>query len=428
MTEKELKSLYDAIMNREVQLANDIINCMYLDKNHILGYLKQYVKKLPQEEQTRFKKNYNWFLASYYYYFKVVSVLLEEYEKTGTLYLDNCVSISEMRFCLSKFKEKFPEYSDKIQDLRKLIDNYKKQTAFSIKQNTIDTFFNRSQHESNYEDDLYVVATSENPVSAFSILGWTQTKFNRNLNLFKKKYKDKESQILATKFEEWFSIYMKKQNDKELSLAFKYRKDNLNIAQSVVEDLIASGKSIYEYCHEHLEYRYLDIKKYILAVFSEPRGQTEKSKTFIQKIEDRENPNFINELNYIAEEIINNENFDIIDYYLATKLDIDDFIKKVQPSIQIFDFVDKNFDRTCRHFKLNSYNVRIVSINKQQELKVNRIIKGYYVTPEDKEAIFKYLEEEQIPLNMFTYRAALNRLVSGNYDFMQKINVYRGSI
>ena len=77
---------------------------------------------------------------------------------------------------------------------------------------------------------------------------------------------------------------------------------------------------------------------------------------------------------------------------------------------------------------MDSYNERIVSINKQQELKVNRIIKGYYVTPDDKEAIFKYLEEEQIPLNMFTYRAALNRLVSGNYDFIQKINVYRGSI
>lgn len=428
MTEKELKAIYDAIMNRNIRLANDIINCMYFEKNQILHYLNRYVKNLPQEEQIKFKKNYNWFLASYYHYFKVVSVLLEEYEKNGTLYLDTYISTSEIRICLNRFKEKFPEYSDKIKELRKIIDYHEKQSKLGMKQNKIDKFFDQGQHQTNYEDDLYVVATSENPVFAFSKLGWTQTTFNRNLKLFKNRYNDEDSQILATKFEKWFSIYMKKQNDKELSLAFEYRKDNLNIAQSVVEDLIASGKSIYEYCHEHLEYRYLDIKKYILAVFSESRGQTEKSKTFIQKIENRENPNFINELNYIAEEIMNNENFDIIDYYLATKLDIDDFIKKVQPSIQIFDFVNKNFDRTRKHFEMDSYNERIVSINKQQELKVNRIIKGYYVTPDDKEAIFKYLEEEQIPLNMFTYRAALNRLVSGNYDFIQKINVYRGSI
>lgn len=428
MTEQELKALYDAIVNRKVQLANDIINCMYFTRSQVLGYLNQYIKSLPQEEQQKFKKNYDWFLASYYHYFQVVSSLLEEYEKTGTLHLNNYVSISDARICLSKFKEKFPEYSDKIQEICKIMDNYKKQSAFSVKKNTIDTFFDRNQHETHYENDLYDVATSENPVSAFSKLRWTQTTFNRNLNLFKNRYKDEDSQILATKFEEWFSLYLKKQKEKELTLAFEYRTDKLNIAQSVVEDLIASGKSIYEYCHEHLEYQYSDIKKYILTVFGESSGHTEKSKSFIQKIEERENQYFIDELNYIAEEIINNENFDIIDYYLATKLNIDDFMKKVPSAIQINDFAQKNFERTYRRFQMNTSNPRITSLNKQQELKVNRIIKGYLVTPEDKEAIFKYLEEEQIPLNTFTYRAALNRLVSGNLDFIQKINVYKGSI
>lgn len=428
MTEQELKALYDAIVNRKVQLANDIINCMYFTRSQVLGYLNQYIKSLPQEEQQKFKKNYDWFLASYYHYFQVVSPLLEEYEKTGTLHLDNYVSISDTRECLRKFKEKFPEYSDKIQEIRKTIDDYKKQSVLRVKQNTIDTFFDRNQHDANYEDDLYIVATSENPVFAFSKLGWKQNKFNRILNLFKKKYKDEASQALAVKFEEWFLAYMKKQKEKELLSAFEYRTDNLSFAQSIVEDLITSGKSIYQYCHENLEYKCSDIKKYILMFFGETKGHAEKSKIFIEKIEERENQHFIDELNYIAEEIINNENFDIIDYYLATKLDIDDFMKKVSPTIQIIDFAQKNFERTYRRFQMNTSNPRITSLNKQQELKVNRIIKGYLVTPEDKEAIFKYLEEEQIPLNTFTYRAALNRLVSGNLDFIQKINIYKGSI
>ena len=128
MTEKELKAIYDAIMNRNIRLANDIINCMYFEKNQILHYLNRYVKNLPQEEQIKFKKNYNWFLASYYHYFKVVSVLLEEYEKNGTLYLDTYISTSEIRICLNRFKEKFPEYSDKIKELRKIIDYHEKQS------------------------------------------------------------------------------------------------------------------------------------------------------------------------------------------------------------------------------------------------------------------------------------------------------------
>lgn len=417
MTEKELQVIYDAIMNREVQKANDIIECMYITRTQALETVKKYAKTLSQEELESFNKNYEWFLASYYDYFKETMSLLDEYEKTGTLDFGSYSSTSQTRNNLNNFKKMFPEYKDKIKELLNILHDYDQKLTKYM--HTASYFYSGGFHDTDYEEALYLVATSENPVLVFSKLGWSQKRFNQKIGFFRKKYTDTEGIELAQKFENWFNQYVKQQSEKELIANFEERTDKLSLAQSILEDVLASGLSIYEYCHEHLEYNVIDIRKYIKTIYS----SKEEADKIINQIESREDSNFVSQLDYIACQIIENPNFTIIDYYLATKLSLEDFYSKVSiKSIEVAQFVGANSIP-----KYNTYRINDSSFNKNKELMVKRIIAGRYITPEDKEAIFKYLEANKMPVDKFTYRAGLNKLVSSDLDFEQKINVYRGS-
>lgn len=197
------------------------------------------------------------------------------------------------------------------------------------------------------------------------------------------------------------------------------------IAKSILEDVIASGLSIYEYCHINAGNRVTEIKKYIKQIYNSSDEKNRESTRIIRELEEKENPNFINELNFIKEEIMYNDNFTVIDYYLLTKLHIDDFIKRVGMNAMMNQFVGNNFQCSYTHFYNYANKKQIVSINKDRELKLMRSINGRVITIEEKEAIFKFFEENEIPLNEATYSAAIRKIVNNELDFIQKINTYK---
>lgn len=423
MTEKELQMIYDSIMNKEIEKAKELIDSMYFTRSQVLRYLNDFTKTKSLDEQQLYMKNYDFFLTSYSNYFKIAFSLINELIKTGTVNFEDYSSFCEVKQALNQFKNRFSEYKCYIDDIMEIIKISEEETKKSSK---INDFYNQyNDNRTKYEDEFYVIATSENPVAVFKSYNWTDKEFYQKLGYFKKKYPEGEDNGLAEKFEKWFNQYITEYKRTSLSLNFEYRKDQLSVAKSVIEDLIESDKSIYEYCHSNLGYTYAEIKNYIRGYFGEYRSNMPRTREFIQMIESRENPRFINELNHIVEQIMYDENYTVIDYYLDTKLDIVDFMKKTNiKNASISQFAAQNFD-SAYSFGKEVWRRNLKEFNKQQELKVTRIIKGRLIISEEKEAIFKYFEENEIPLNNYTYHAALGKLANSDLDFTSKINTYK---
>ena len=71
--------------------------------------------------------------------------------------------------------------------------------------------------------------------------------------------------------------------------------------------------------------------------------------------------------------------------------------------------------------------MKIILVLLEKELEVKRIIHGVEITEEDKINIFNYLENNEIPVDRFTYRACINKLLDGTLDFEQKNKHLKGS-
>lgn len=109
------------------------------------------------------------------------------------------------------------------------------------------------------------------------------------------------------------------------------------------------------------------------------------------------------------------ENMDILDYYMQTNLDLNDFLRISKqllssPSdiIKISQFVKKNLNL-----------IKTAIVNKNQEMKTACSINGHEITIEEKEKIFTFLEQNNIPLKL--YHFALRKYLNGNLDLEQKV-------
>ena len=128
----------------------------------------------------------------------------------------------------------------------------------------------------------------------------------------------------------------------------------------------------------------------------------------------------LNKVNSIADNIINGieledgrkRNFEILDYFLSTKLDFNDFINlynknrniDIESLIAIKTFFAKN--------KLTN------KLNIKQELDGTTIFmiddSPYEVSKEEKQAVLNYLRFKDIPLYIKVYKQALKRYVNGD--------------
>lgn len=416
MTEKEIKTIYDAIINEEIEKAKELLDSVFVCRSHALTVLKKYSVTLGQEEL--YKEKINWFLASYNQYFITSIALIKEYEQTGKVNFNSYDLCASLLADLKKFSNKFPKYKEvtkKISDIIKKIYNEYKPSFLE----------SRSTYHTTYEEEFYLIATSENAIDTYRNLDWDEKKFYKKLQQFLKIYNSPKDQELAIYFEEQFKIYLERYKTQQtMLLELEYRKDNLSLAQNIVNDLIVSGMSIIEYCDNHIEYNINDIKKYIKIIYGEYGEGLKKTEMFINALECKSKEKTTNKINYIANEIINNPEFTILDYYLLTKLSLEDFNKLVNVrDISLSKFLAANSTSSRRNSKL----YKTILFKPEEELKITRIIKGKLITEEEKKMIFKFMEENQVPINQYTYRACINKLVNEDLDFIQKINVYKGS-
>lgn len=406
MNKSELiESLYKYIMERKIKEANDLIDYMVNNKIYtrstILSNVKKYGSKHHQNNMKEFYKNYRFFIYQKYDYLKKISSMVEKLIDGEDIILPE-KSYKFLNY-LKIYVEKFPEYKPVID---KVIENLTNELDFlDINQDFV---------VNKYEYEFMQLLKSKNPVELFRKFNWNIETFYYKLDLFKNRYISKadieHANYLEQKYQEYLQLYKRNRNTKK-----DLPKDLLPL--ELIEDLFNSNCSVYEYCDKNYQiYTVGEINKFIKQFYGI------KGIEIIKKLNNKENPNFQSKLNNIALNIINNPNYTIIDYYLETKLRLSDFYSRVENRREIAVFVSANSKKTFT----NSHNY-VSYFNKNEELKAKNIIKGKEITIEEKNSIFKFLEDNGIPVDQFTYRACLNKLVDNSLEFMQKIKTYKGS-
>ena len=200
-------------------------------------------------------------------------------------------------------------------------------------------------------------------------------------------------------------LYLKEKNISFMDFLIKY-----NITEEIFNDYLKSVM----YNNEELYKKYLDVR-------------------------DKKEQEYKNELDNIIKEIGNRlmngyeENgikreFDIIDYYLITKIPLPilySLAEKKLPnkqSVKIKDMKNKYIDSE-KYNSLDEKSIleekRIVGIKRDSNGKMIEG-SGREITSKEKERILNYLKKNEISINRMTYKAALNRYLNGFLTFDNK--------
>lgn len=271
--------------------------------------------------------------------------------------------------------------------------------AFNDKRK-IDDFYTQSSC-SLYEGEFYIIYNSKNPIDTLKRLSWTKREFEEKINFFKAKYGNDDdglADFFTAKFNEYYAKYKEKEEETE---KINYQYEN---AKRVVISVCSSNLSVAEYCDENL---YCDMKNIKECVMLLTRRNKKVSKLILEKINEKESPEFIERMNSIKEEIQNNKDFDIVDYYLRTGLSLSDFKTVVGTFPELNKLIDRNPLNLCtsrysdpKSFKNKNANA-ILSID------------GITISDEDKDKIYEYMEENDIPYTQATYKAVVRKYISG---------------
>ena len=398
-----IEILYEYIMEKKIIQAKELIK--YMVKNNVCEKLTilEKVRNYSREKLSsiddikKFDLNY---MILINYKLREVSYIIERYIKFGSLKINQ-----QNYLLLINFKNYGKDFTELKLVVDEILEKFKDDLSFLL--------INEQIMRSTYEEEFKQLLKSKNPVELFRKFNWDDKNFYFKLSLFRKKYyckKDQEyADYLEKKYQEYLKLY--KFNNNSSSSTNNY------FPLEAIKDLFASGCSIYEYCDRHLEYNVSDLVKTIKATCGE------KAKSVLQNLQNLESQEFKQKLNNLLFQIINDPEFTILDYYSITKLSINDFKAKVEcHNINFCEFITHNSEKNFNYSK-KSYS----RFNKEQEMKIKRIIHGVEITEEDKINIFNYLESNEVPVNKFTYRACINKLINGTLDFKQKNKYLKGS-
>ena len=263
-----------------------------------------------------------------------------------------------------------------------------------------------SGRASKTEGDFLYIFYSDNPVDTFKKFNWTKQEYERKKKFILDKYGENSVEAmkyLDENFNEYFSKY-KIKYPKSIKTSSESSKEE---KKDLILDVLASGKSIGEYCAEHLYYDVTDIHRTLEDLYRN------NGKEFLVRevLNSRESWTFQYELKFILKDM-EDENFTIIDYYLKTKLSLYDF-KRLLINIDTYgakvlgSFIDKY--STCMCAK----NYENPDKFKENKLKETYRIDNVELTEVDKNKIFSWMDENEMPYTSHTYKEARDRYLKG---------------
>lgn len=251
-------------------------------------------------------------------------------------------------------------------------------------------------------DELFVAKEENRMFDVIRRYNVKREKYESLLKMLEKKYPNYPEEIaylkkIYQKYEQRYSKNVKTTN-------------NISQAEIIVRDILESGYSIEEYCAN----KGISISKTYTSISS-----TKIYKQYFEELNSRSKEKFDQLIKNLIYGVLN-ENIDILDYFMQTNLDLNDFIRiskellsSTSDCVAISTFARKGLTL-----------IRMSAVNKEQEMKKFTSINGHEVTASEKENVFAFLEQNHLPLRL--YHLALRKYLNGNLDLDQKEKIKKG--
>ena len=325
---------------------------------------------------------------------------------------------------LKKLKQYVKYYPESESEIDKIIAN-------------IDELMNIKMSKEKFSTYLYILAQKECETAylktAYDLLTLVE---NEAIELLRKKnMNDKEYDKFLSKFQNRFPSQTE-EYDYLIDLYYKYlekynisteKKDNVYIGNlgstrpkkevnlELFTNLYDSNLCIYEYCSK-TGYQVQEIEEYLNSIES----NYPECKLSIKTIKTRDKSQFMRYMVYVTYKLYHLEEYDFLDYLEYTKLNIKDFYDIIQ-EIHFDETMMRNLYKKLRQISPSKKwgNNYIYDINREEKLDSKTIINGRVVTREEKEKIFKFLDNNHYSTSL--YNIALKKYLNGKLDLDNKV-------
>ena len=199
---------------------------------------------------------------------------------------------------------------------------------------------------------------------------------------------------------------------------FQHRKENLYYSIDFNIFLSSDIKSKDDFC-KLMDIRESDSNTLFSMLEVRDNELYLKIKGKIRNLQGQRYAVLINKVNSIADNIINGieledgsrRNFEILDYFLSTKLDFNEFIDLYNKNRNI----DIESLKAIKIFFAKNKLTNKLNINQELDGRTIFIVddKPYEVSKEEKQTVLNYLGVKDIPLYTKVYKQALKRHISG---------------
>lgn len=412
-TKEEIQTIYNNYMILPFDKVSLFLNQLAREKNCAESEIKKeiddYAKTMELQEFQKYLFRKKEIKNNNYKYVKRVIDLLDKMENEEELDFSIFKRNQPIEDDINKCISLFPKKKKELEELKRRVSDY---VLIEIKKRKhIEVFVpdhRAMKNKSKYVYEIIDLLNFEKDLEAIIYmrdLQYTDKYFKGMIANFEAKFKNSDS--YTPRLKELFNKYQEfigNSND-EFKMILASRKKYLESVVKTVSLLIESGCSIEEFCHKHIEFDIKDIETCIKQLFSDKKQQK------VKLIKEKNAPQqFIDEIKCIVVNI-KSGNYDYMDYYMDTKLSFKDF-QMITRKYGIYDkdvsiFVSKNIRNS-------------IVINRENELNATNIISGRIITREEKIKIFAFLDENQIPVNLYSYKLAITKYLNGEIDIENK--------
>jgi len=250
--------------------------------------------------------------------------------------------------------------------------------------------------------NLLICKTEKEAIIKLNKYKLKESTYNKYIELFEKNYPEQQEEIKFLK-----ELYKKCQD--YFGLNKKNKQKDLSVYLKSIKEIIESGYSVEEFCSMYGKYTLTQIDDMAKKIRLEYPDIYNEFINLCKNSSDK----FYTYIKWVAIDIKHNSNFDIFDYYYYTRLNPVDFltISKRILSKEQYQIVHPIVDKFLK--------VKDVKFNKKVELNGITIIKNIEITKEEKEKIFEFLDDNNMPYR--SYKSALRKYVNGDYRLIEYI-------
>ena len=236
----------------------------------------------------------------------------------------------------------------------------------------------------------------------------SEDSYQIKLRLFENRFPEyiEERKYLAELYQKYLESYYPK---KESVIK---EDEELIRNQKIMKQLFESNYTVELFCSKY-GYHLHEINLMIRKLPS-----TEKEQ-ILEKLESRSNAELIETMTQVIKEICLNKEFDIIDYYQYTHLYPISFDYLLREHFnELSPLIMKKVSIFIRKYE----QYEKIQISRKPEIATETIIDDRVITKEEREKIFNYLEQNNIP-NYF-YKEALRKYIQNEdyFNEIQKVN------